>query len=145
MSRLSILNMALGFFVLFFAACAGAFVSFDMTQAFLHDLKQLNTWEMTLLQSSHGHSNLFGILHIVLGLTLPYSPLAARWKQIQTLGLFGGVLAMGPGMIMRALAGPSESFDALGLSIGVGLSMALVSIGTHAAALFYKLMRRQSL
>ncbi len=145
MSRLSILNMALGFFVLFFAACAGAFVSFDMTQAFLHDLKQLNTWEMTLLQSSHGHSNLFGILHIVLGLTLPYSPLALRWKQMQTIGLFGGVLAMGPGMIMRALAGPSESFDALGLSIGVGLSMALVSIGTHAAALFYKLMRRQSL
>ncbi len=145
MSRLSILNMALGFFVLFFAACAGAFVAFDMTQAFLHDMKQLNTWEMTLLQSAHGHSNLFGILHIVLGLTLPYSPLTARWKHIQTLGLFGGVLAMGPGMIMRALAGPSESFDALGLSIGVGLSMALVSIGTHAAALFYKLMRRQSL
>ncbi len=145
MSRLSILNMALGFFVLFFAACAGAFVAFDMTQAFLHDLKQLNTWEMTLLQSAHGHSNLFGILHIVLGLTLPYSPLTARWKHIQTLGLFGGVLAMGPGMIMRALAGPSEFFAALRLSIGVGLSMALVSIGTHAAALFYKLMRRQSL
>lgn len=145
MSRLSILNMALGFLVLFFAACAGAFVSFDMTQAFLHDLKQLNTWEMTLLQSSHGHSNLFGILHIVLGLTLPYSPLSLRWKKLQTLGLFGGVLAMGPGMIMRALAGPSESFDALGLSIGVGLSMALVTLGTHAAALFYKLMRRQGL
>jgi hypothetical protein len=145
MSRLSILNMALGFLVLFFAACAGAFVSFDMTQAFLHDLKQLDTWEMTLLQSSHGHSNLFGILHIALGLTLPYSPLAFHWKKIQTIFLFGGVLAMGPGMIMRALAGPSESFDALGLSIGVGLSMALVSLGTHAAALFYKLMRRQSL
>lgn len=145
MSRLSILNMALGFFVLFFAACAGAFVSFDMTQAFLHDLKQLDTWEMTLLQSSHGHSNLFGILHIALGLTLPYSPLALRWKQLQTVGLFGGVLAMGPGMIMRAFAGPSDSFDALGLTIGVGLSMALVSLGTHSAALFYKLMRRQAL
>jgi hypothetical protein len=145
MSRLSILNMALGFLVLFFAACAGAFVSFDMTQAFLHDLKQLNTWEMTLLQSSHGHSNLFGLLHIVLGLTLPYSPLALRWKQMQTLGLFGGVLAMGPGMVMRAFAGPSESFDALGLAIGFGLSLALASLGTHAAALFYKIMRRQSL
>ncbi|WP_141731110.1 hypothetical protein [Oligoflexus tunisiensis] len=145
MSRLSILNMALGFLVLFFAACAGAFVSFDMTQAFLHDIKQLGTWEMTLLQSSHGHSNLFGVLHIVLGLTLPYSPLPLRWKQVQTICMFGGVLAMGPGMIMRALAGPSESFDALGLSIGVGLSMALACIGTHTAALFYKYMRRQGL
>jgi hypothetical protein len=46
---------------------------------------------------------------------------------------------------MRAFAGPSESFDALGLSIGLGLSLALVSLGTHAAALFYKLMRRHSL
>lgn len=145
MSRLSILNMALGFMVLFFAACAGAFVSFDMTQAFIHDITQLETWEMTLLKSSHGHSNLFGILHIALGLTLPYSPLTLRWKQVQTICMFGGVLAMGPGMVMRAMAGPSESFDALGLSIGVGLSMSLVSIGTHTAALFYKILRRQSL
>jgi hypothetical protein len=145
MSRLSILNMALGFMVLFFAACAGAFVAFDMTQAFLHDITQLETWEMTLLKSSHGHSNLFGLLHIVLGLTLPYSPLTLRWKTVQTVCMFGGVLAMGPGMVMRAMAGPSESFDALGLSIGVGLSMALVSLGTHTAALFYKLLRRQSL
>jgi hypothetical protein len=137
--------MALGFMVLFFAACAGAFVSFDMTQAFIHDMAQLETWEMTLLKSSHGHSNLFGILHIVLGLTLPYSPLSQRWKYVQTVCMFGGVLAMGPGMVMRALAGPSESFDALGLSIGVGLSISLVSIGTHAAALFYKILRRQNL
>ncbi|HYX33669.1 MAG TPA: hypothetical protein VE954_11185 [Oligoflexus sp.] len=145
MSRLSILNMAMGFLVLFFAACAGAFVSFDMTQAFLHDITQLETWEMTLLKSSHGHSNLFGILHIALGLTLPYSPLTLRWKAIQTACMFGGVLAMGPGMVLRAMSGPSESFDALGLSIGVGLTMALVSLGTHTAALFYKLLRRQSL
>lgn len=143
MSRLSILNMAIGFFTLFFAACAGAFVSFDMTQAYLHDLTQLDTWQMTLLKSAHGHSNLFGMLHIALGLTLPYSPMSSFWKKIQTACMFAGVLAMGPGMMMRAFAGPSESFDPIGLAIGVGLSMSLACLGTHTAALFYKLMRRQ--
>jgi hypothetical protein len=145
MSRLSILNMALGFLVLFFAACAGAFVAFDMTQAYLHDLEQLNTWQMTLLKSAHGHSNLFGLLHVALGLTLPFSPLPIFWKKVQTGCLFAGVLAMGPGMVARALAGPSESFDPLGLSIGLGLSLAFACLGTHTAALFYKLMRRQGL
>ncbi len=145
MSRLSILNMALGFLVLFLAACGGAFVSFDITQAYLHDTTQLQTWQMDLMKSAHGHSNLFGLLHVALGLTLPYSPLALRWKKWQTLGLFAGVLAMGPGMMIRAFGGPSESFDTVGLSIGLGLSLALACLGTHAAALFYRLLRRQSL
>ena len=145
MSQLSLLNMALGFLVIFLAACGGAFVSFDMTQAYLHDLTQLHTWQLELLKSAHGHSNLFGFLHIALGLTLPYSSLALRWKKWQTMALFAGVLAMGPGMIMRALSGPSESFEPLGLAIGFGLSLSLVCLGTHAAALFYRVVRRQSL
>ncbi len=143
MPRLSILNMALGFTVLFLAASGGAFVSFDMTQAYLRDISQLHTWEMDLMKSAHGHSNLFGILHIVLGLTLPYSPLPTKWKKLQTLFLFAGVLAMGPGMMLRAMAGPSDSFDPLGLCIGAGLSLSLACLGTHAAALFYRLIRRQ--
>lgn len=141
MQRLGILNMAIGFMVLFLAAAAGAFVSFDMTQAFLHDTKQLYTWEATLLQSSHGHTNLFGMLHILLGLTLPYSPFAPRWKLLQTAGLLAGVLAMGPLLMLRAYGGISDSFDALGIAIGCGLSAALASIGSHMAALFYKLLR----
>ena len=145
MSRLSILNMALGFLVLFLAACAGAFVSFDMTQAFLHDPMQLETWQLTLLKSAHGHSNLFGLLHIALGLTLPYSPAPMLWKKLQTIGMFAGVLAMGPGMMLRAFSGPSESFDPIGLMIGLGLSLSFASLASHAAGLFYKLLRRQSL
>lgn len=141
MARIGILNMALGFAVLFLAASGGAFVSFDLTQAFLRDPAQLNSWQMTLLTSSHGHSNLFGLLHIAFGLTLAYSPLSPRLKVSQTLGLFAGVLAMGPGMIVRALGGPSDSFDLVGLSIGAGLSLSLASLGSHAAALFYKLLR----
>ncbi len=141
MARLSIFNMAFGFSVLFFAACAGAFISFDMTQAFLHDPAQLNSWQLSLLKSAHGHSNLFGVLHIGLGLTLPYSPLPQRSKIAQTVGLAMGVLAMGPGMIIRAFGGASDSFDVIGLCIGTGLSLALVTLATHAAALFYKTLR----
>lgn len=141
MPRLALLNMALGFLILFLAASAGAFVSFDMTQAFLHDAKQLHSWQSTLLQSSHGHTNLFGILHILFGLTLPYSPLAARWKVLQTGGFALGVLAMGPLLMLRAYGGVSDSFDALGLTIGLGLSAALASLATHMAALFLKLLR----
>lgn len=141
MARLGILNMALGFTILFLAAAAGAFISFDLTQAYLHDLSQLDSWQMTLLKSSHGHSNLFGMLHIALGLTLPYSPLSYRYKLAQTLSLAAGTLAMGPLMIVRAMSGPSDSFDVIGLTIGAGLSLALLALASQAAALFYKLLR----
>ena len=141
MSRLSILNMALGFFVLFVAACAGAFVSFDMTQAYLKDTNQLASWQSTLLQSAHGHTNLFGLLHIALGLTFPYSPLSPRIKIAQTVGLFAGVMAMGPLMMIRSSYGPTESFEGIGLFIGALLSCSLLTLATHSAALIYRLMK----
>ncbi len=141
MPRLGILNMAIGFLVLFVAASAGAFVSFDMTQAYLHDLSQLDSWQSKLLQSAHGHSNLFGLLHVALGVTLPYSALPSRWKVLQTVGLALGVLAMGPLLMLRAYGGVSDSFDPLGLTIGLGLSAALCSLASHMAGLFYKLLR----
>ncbi len=144
MPRLGILNMMLGFMTLLFAAAGGAFVSFDMTQAFLKDPVQLESWQMTLLASAHGHANLFGLLHVALGLTLPYSLLESRWKILQTAGLFAGVVAMGPLMMIRAFQGPSDSFDALGLTIGAFLSASLLTLASHAAALAYKLMRRQA-
>ncbi len=141
MPRLGLLNMALGFTVLFFAACAGAFVSFDLTEAYLRDVTQLHTWRTTLLSSAHGHSNLFGLLHIAFGLTLPYSPLEARWKALQTGGLFGGVVAMGPLMMIRSAYGPSESLEGVGLLIGALLSLALLTLASHASALIYRFVR----
>lgn len=141
MPRLGILNMALGFLVLFLAACAGAFVSFDMTEAFLKDASQLHTWQATLLSSAHGHTNLFGLLHIAFGLTLPYSPLASRWKALQTFGLFCGVFAMGPLMMIRSAWGPSESLEGIGLVIGLFLSLALLTLASHSAALLYRFVR----
>jgi hypothetical protein len=141
MPRLNILNMAIGFTVLFFAACAGAFVSFDMTEAFLKDASLLHSWRATLEASAHGHTNLFAMLHILLGLTLSYSPLSQRMKALQTAGLFAGVIAMGPLMMIRASYGPSASLEGMGLMIGVLLSLALVTLATHAAALIYRFVK----
>ncbi len=141
MARLNILNMAIGFIVLFIAACAGAFVSFDMTQAFLKDTSQLSTWQTTLLQSAHGHTNLFGLLHIVFGLTAPYSALSPKIKAWQTAGLFAGVIAMGPLLMIRASYAPSNSFEGIGLVIGALLSASLLALASHAAALFFKWMK----
>ncbi len=141
MPRLGVLNIAIGFTVLFFAACAGAFVSFDLTEAYLRNVDQLHSWQNVLLSSAHGHTNLFGILHVLLGLTLPYSRLEAKWKAMQTAGLFSGVIAMGPLMMIRSASGPSESYEGIGLVIGVFLSAALITLASHAAALLYRFAR----
>lgn len=141
MPRLGLLNMAIGFLVLFFAACAGAFVSFDMTEAFLKNTALLHNWQMTLLASAHGHSNMFGILHILFGLTLPYSQLGPQIKAWQTVGLFAGVVAMGPLMMVRSSWGPSESLESIGLVIGLFLSCALATLASHSAALIYRLIK----
>jgi hypothetical protein len=141
MSRLGLLNIALGFVILFFAACAGAFVSFDLTEAYLRDIAQLHTWRTVLLSSAHGHTNLFGMLHIALGLTLPYSPLTQKHKAWQTCGLLAGVVAMGPLLMIRSAWGPSESLEGIGLAIGALLSLALLTLGSHAAALLYRFVK----
>ncbi|NRA68704.1 MAG: hypothetical protein HRU19_29735 [Pseudobacteriovorax sp.] len=142
MPRLAILNFIIGFAVLFLAASGGSFVAFDMTEGYLRDPELLHTWQMALLKSSHGHTNLFAMLHILFGLTLAYSPLPHKYKVYQTIGFFTGCLAMGPGMMARAYAGPSESLDPLGILIGIGLSGTLVALLLHCCALAYKLKER---
>lgn len=144
MPRLGLLNMVIGFFTLFVAACAGAFISFDMTQFFLKDPAQLDSWQLTLMKSAHGHTNLFGILHIVFGLTLPYSPFPSKIKIAQTCGFFAGVLSMGPLMMIRAYLGPTDSLEGIGLLIGAGLSLALLALSSHAAGLLFKLTRSRT-
>lgn len=142
MPRLGILNFIIGFAVIFLAACAGSFIAFDLTEGFLKDPKILSSWQMALLKSAHGHSNLFGILHILFGLTLVYSPFSNKLKVLQTIGFTLGTLAMGPGMMIRAYGGPSESLDVIGIMIGVGLSGAFLSLLSHCGALAYRFSQR---
>ena len=141
MPRLALWNMLIGFAALFFAACAGAFVATDMTDAFVRDPALLNTWSALIQRSAHGHVNLFCIIHIAFGLTLPYSVLGHRTKLLQTIGLSCGTFAMGPLMLWRAMAVPSEGIDFSGTIIGVFLSASLLALLGQVYALGVKLMR----
>lgn len=142
MPRVALLNMLIGFAVVVLAAMGGVFNSFTMTEGFLKDPQLLGAWETVVKNSSHGHTNLFALLHVLFGLTLPYSALPMRIKKWQTAGLFAGTLAMGPGMYMRAMLGPSESMDPNGVIIGVFLFAALTALLAHVMGLGVKLLKR---
>jgi hypothetical protein len=136
--------MFLGFLVLTLVAAAGSFVATDVTVAYLRDQKALETWRLLIAKSSHGHTNLFAMIQILYGLTMPYSPLSNRVKKLQSLGLFLGILAMGPVMLIRGYLGPMESLDLVEVCLGTMLSCALLSLLSHAAGLGLKLLRREA-
>ncbi len=141
MPRLALLNCAIGFLLLSIAACAGVFLSFYSTSAFLLDKSLLETWLYQLARSAHTHTSQFGVLHITFGLTLVFSPLTARFKIIQTILLGSGSIAMSALLLLRAYGGPTSSFDSLGLLIGAGVSGAIVTLLSHCFALVYKVLR----
>lgn len=141
MQRIGILNMFLGFMLIFLAASAGAFVAMDATHRFL-DGVPVATWRDMLQASAHGHTSLFGIIHISFGITLPYSILSQRLKKIQTVGIFCGAMAMGPMMMIRAALGPTPTYEWNGLLIGGLLTLALFAIAGHAYGLLGKILSR---
>ncbi len=138
MSRIALFNIGLGFVIIFCSACLGAFIASDIAESFLRQTGDLHSWYNILRRSSHGHFNLFGMIHILFGLTLPYSTLTPKLKYWQTIGLISGSIAMGPGMLMRAVIGPTEQFDATGVLLGGLISLALVAIAAHAVGVFMK-------
>ncbi len=142
MPRLAIANMMIGFVILFLAACAGAFRAFDLTEAFIKDQELLGQWEMVLLNSAHGHTNMFAMIQILFGLTMPWSRLSLRWKQWQTFSITSGAFAMGPLMMIRASMGPEESTHPIAILIGVFLSLSLAAIATHGGGLAAKVWQR---
>jgi len=141
MPKLGIVNMILGFAVIAFAAATGALLATDITDAFLNHPERLQTWQLTLQRSAHGHANLFGILHVLFGLTLPWSKLSNRIKTMQTIGLFLGVLAVGPLMYFRSFSAPVLPPDAIGLVTGGFLVMALLAVSSHSFGLALKAWR----
>ncbi len=141
MQRIGILNMFLGFMLIFLAASAGAFVAMDATHRFL-DGVTVATWRDMLQASAHGHTSLFGIIHISFGITLPYSILSQRLKKIQTVAIFCGAMAMGPMMMIRAALGPTPTYEWNGLLIGGLLTLALFAIAGHAYGLLGKILSR---
>ncbi len=142
MPRLGLINILIGFSVVVIAAFAGVFNAQSMTEGFLRDQAMLGSWEQVLSNSAHGHTSLFGFLHIFFGLTLMYSALPEMAKRLQTIGLFCGVVAMGPLMFVKALAGPSATTDSLSLVIGLLLSLALLSLVAHCTGVALRLLKR---
>ena len=140
MPRIGLLNMVIGFMGVVFAASGGAFVANDTARA-IFDGTTTETWLMTLQRSAHGHTALFGVLHVLFGLTLPYSPLPARLKVWQTVGLSSGLMAMGPLMVWRSFGTATTDYSAVEVIIGTLLSCALLAIFSHAAGIFLKFLR----
>ena len=139
MEKISLWNLIIGFLVIFFAACAGPFLALDATKSFIHDPGHLQSWTFTLMASAHGHTNLFGILHCLFGLSFPYSAVSKKHKYLQTIGLSCGTFSMSVLMVFRASGSPVEGFDVPGLLTGVLLSFALLAIGSHCLGLMLKL------
>lgn len=141
MPRIGLLNMVVGFIFIFLSASAGFFLATEHTRIHIRDNTELLSWWVQLSASAHGHTNLFGMLHILFGLTFPYSVLNLKTKVIQSIGLLLGSFAMSILMFIRALSKPNLEYDALGIVTGVFLSAALISIVLQIFGLMTKCSR----
>ena len=145
MPLIGLVNISLGFFSLVVSGFAGVFLATQSADAFLSDSSVLQGWQHTLQASAHGHTSLFGMIQILFGLTLPYARMSRKIQIIQTLGLSGGVFAMSFLMILRAFAGPSSSYDLLGMVIGLCLSSFFLAIMSHWFGLTSRIWNRNGL
>lgn len=142
MPRIGIINMICGFALLCLASMAGAFIATEATQGFVSDPAILASWGYTLRKSSHAHTNLFGTLHILYGLTIPYSQMSSRVKIWQTIGLAAGSLGMSLGMIVRALVANPANEGGLDYLVGFALSLAMIALTVHVVGLCQTLLKR---
>ncbi|MEZ4741345.1 MAG: hypothetical protein R3B45_02680 [Bdellovibrionota bacterium] len=141
MERVALTNLFIGFCAIFLAACAGSFLALDITEGFIKNKDILSSWQMINLKSAHGHTNLFGLCHIALGLTMPWSKLNQKIKKLQTIGLSMGTVAMSVLLSIQAFLGPSEDLTLLKITLGLFLSAALVSIALQCYGLYVRLRR----
>ncbi|MEI6833159.1 MAG: hypothetical protein WCL28_04135 [bacterium] len=141
MPKISLMNMAWGFTLIFVAACGGVFVALNTTELFIRGPVQPE-WQALLQTASHGHVTLFGVIHVLLGLTIPYTRSSAFENRLKSIGIGLGSLAMGPLLLVRAVIGPTLSTELNGVLIGVCLSCALFAIVYHALGIMLKIGKR---
>ncbi len=141
MSRIALINMAWGFVLIFVAACGGVFVALSSTEAFING-PVVPQWQALLQTASHGHVSLFGVIHVLLGLTMPYTRASKFENRLKSAGVALGSMAMGPLLLIRGALGPTLSTELNGLLIGVCLSCALFAIAYHALGLTLKIAQR---
>lgn len=146
MPRIAQWNLFFGFLIICLAAAAGALVANDMSNEFINSIESGRSpsrdWMATLQGSAHGHSNLFGMLHITLGLTMPHVRQSHRSRLLITLGLTLGTIAMGPLMIWRSFLPPVRHLESNGILIAIFLCLALISLTIHTAGLWQSFNRR---
>ena len=145
MPRLALLNMVIGFVIIFLSASLGTFIVDIMTELFISAPQLTNSWQQTLLRSAHGHVTLLGFTHILFGLTLPYSQLSTRLKFWQTVGIAAGTVAMGPLLLLKSYTPPTSDTDLLSLLIGLMLSLFLFALIFHAFGIFVRMKKTPSL
>ena len=141
MPRIALLNILIGWSAIAIAAFGGVFIANDLSAGYIIKGQFSGAWEDVIRQSSHGHFNMFGMLHILFGLTLPYSKLPAYLKKIQTMLLAFGLVAMGPMMLIRSTIKPSLNLGLVEILIGVFMSLSLVSVLSHIYGICLKLRR----
>jgi hypothetical protein len=142
MSRIGLANMAWGFFLIFTAACGGVFIALRLTETFMINAQATPAWDAILQTSSHGHTALFGSIHVLFGLTLPYDGRTLLVKKLKSFGLLMGSVAMGPLMLIRAAIGPTLSTEVNGIALGSCLSLALIAILSHSVDLTRRVVVR---
>jgi hypothetical protein len=140
MSAIARWNIIVGFSAIVFAASGGLFLANEQTATFIQNSAPNSTWWYAVASSAHGHTNLFGFLHILFGLTLGLSYASSKLKKIQFIGLALGTTAMSLLMLLRSLTQPNSGFDLVGYFIGFMLSSALISLATH---IMYLLPRKR--
>ncbi len=140
MPKLALYNIALGFAWVCIAAAAGAFVSTGLTEQYLNGIEH-KAWLLTLKTSAHGHTNMFAMLQILFGITLPYSKVGPRVKLWQTWGLSMGVLAMAIGLLAIGFRGPTRDIHLFEVVIGTFLSCALLSMIVHVYGIWLRAQR----
>ena len=141
MSRVAMVNLAWGFFMIFMSGCGGAFVALRASEAFISG-PITPQWETVLQASSHGHTALFGVIHILLGLTITYARSSLSHDRLKSCAIFAGSFAMGPLLLIRASLGPTLSTELNGMLMGVALSCALLGILFHAIGLLRRVSFR---
>ena len=138
MSRLGLFNIFFGFMVVGVIGLSGAVMSVYTAEMILQRPQELLTWSAILQKSAHAHGNLFGMLHVLFGLTLPYSRAKIFTKKLQTFALMLGTFAAGPLMWLRSYSSEGSFLVVL---ISVGLSAFLLALFSHAGFLWQRLRR----
>ncbi|MCY4381490.1 MAG: hypothetical protein OXC40_07995 [Proteobacteria bacterium] len=142
MTKIGLAHILLGFWLIFLASSGGFFLADHRTDSYLKkDYLELLSWWMVLQKSAHAHTNLFGMLHILTGLSLPYSRLNPTWKCYQFYGLSLGSFAMSVLLFVRSHHIPSHLADPLGWVIGGCLSVSLIAQALHLFGLTLKWYR----